>query len=114
MRSLGAGQIGNQYGHEDDDPLAAEQHVVACFDKELKNSTVDKAPIWVVFVEDKHGRIADHLARLAVLDERATSADQESFRRFIHPAQSHSHAAAGLYRTPFHQLAPTSIPPLSE
>ncbi len=69
--------------HEDDDPLEADQRVAACFDLELRRCQLDQAPIWVILIADRQGRIADHLARLVILNGKVSSADQESFRRFI-------------------------------
>jgi hypothetical protein len=78
------------YLHEDDDALEVEQRVQACLDAELGRSGFDQAPVWVVFVGDRHGRIADHLARLVILDEKASRAEQDSFRRFIPEEQERS------------------------
>ncbi len=77
------GKLVYVYLHEEDDAQAAEQRVDACLELELKRAGLERGPIWVVFVDDRHGRMADHLARIAILDERASAADQESFRRFI-------------------------------
>ncbi len=81
------------YLHQDDDILDADQRVQGCLDAELRPSGVDRAPVWVVYVTDRLGRIAEHLVRLAILDEKASTAEQDSFRRFIPEEQQRSRSA---------------------
>ncbi len=87
------GKLVYVYLHVEDDALAAEQRVDACLDGEIKRTGLERGPIWVVFIDDRHGRMAEHLARLAILDERASAAEQESFRRFIPDEVERSRAA---------------------
>lgn len=81
------------YVHEDDDLPEIEKRIDACFAAELERKGIDKAPIWVVYIEDRQGRIADHLARLAILEEHVSAAEQESFRRFIPEEQERCRSA---------------------
>lgn len=87
------GRLVYLYLHLEDDPLEAERRIDTAFAEQLERAGADKAPIWVVAIEDRHGRIADHLARLSILDEKASTAEQESYRRFIPDEQQRSQAA---------------------
>ncbi len=81
------------YLHEDEDADKAEAQVAACLAAQLKRLGLSRAPIWVALIEDRQERIAEHLARLEVLDGTASASEQERFRRFLADEQESSRNA---------------------
>ncbi|MEA3642422.1 MAG: hypothetical protein VBE63_21120 [Lamprobacter sp.] len=79
--------------HADDDAVEAEALVAACLAAQLQRLGLEQAPIWVAFIEDREGRIAEHLTRRAILDEKTAGSDGERFRRFIPDEQERSRSA---------------------
>jgi hypothetical protein len=68
---------------DEDNPRDADDRITKALERELTKQAATQAPIWVVAVTDSHGIIGGALARLAVLDEHASVADKDRFRRFI-------------------------------
>jgi hypothetical protein len=68
---------------EEDDPRDVDDRVTKALARELTKHAAKLAPIWVVAVTDSHGTIGGALTRLAVLEEQASAADKDRFRRFI-------------------------------
>ncbi len=81
------------YLHQDDDAARAEAQVAACLAAQLERLGLSRGPIWVALIEDRQGRIGEHLARLEVLDGTATASEQERFRRFLADEQARSRGA---------------------
>lgn len=68
---------------DEDDPREIDERFTRVIERELTRHAVKLAPIWGVAITDPHGTIGDALARIAVLEERASVADKDRFRRFI-------------------------------
>lgn len=43
----------------------------------------DVSPVWIIALHDRKGVMADSLARISAMEERATESEKERFRRFI-------------------------------
>jgi len=71
------------FAEDEDDPRDVDARVTKALARELNRHAAKLAPVWVVAVTDSHGTIGGALARLAVLEEQASAADKDRFRRFI-------------------------------
>lgn len=83
------GKVIYLYLHPDDDLSAIDTEITRSMDAELKRYGQKQAPIWVIGLVDRQAKLAEHLARLHILDERITEADRERFRRFIPKEDEH-------------------------
>lgn len=67
----------------EDDPRDIDERVSKALSRELAKHATSIAPVWVVVISDYEGTLGGALARLTVLDERASTADKDRYRRFI-------------------------------
>lgn len=77
------GKVIYLYIAEDDDNEAIERNVNQVFSEQLAHYGIDKAPIWVIGLDDIDGALVQHLSKLHVLEDVLTDTDRERFRRFI-------------------------------
>jgi hypothetical protein len=81
------------YLHEDDDAAVVEAQVGTHLAAQVKRLGLRHAPIWVAMIEDREGRIGEHLARMEIIDGIATDAERERFGRFLADEQLRSREA---------------------
>lgn len=77
------GKVIYLYIAEDDDNEAVERKINQVFSEQLKHYATDRAPIWVIGLDDIDGSLVQHLGKLHVLEDVLTDTDKERFRRFI-------------------------------
>lgn len=77
------GKIIYLYISSDDDKFKLEQNIHNIFIEQLGRLKVDKAPIWIVGLDDHDGSLIDNLSKLYLFEEVLTDSDKERFRRFI-------------------------------
>lgn len=77
------GKIVYLYISSDDDKFQLEQDIQYIFKDQLARLNLDKAPIWIVGLNDHDGSLIDNLSKLHLLEEVLTHSDKERFRRFI-------------------------------
>lgn len=65
------------------DLLEIDKNIRDAFNAALTVHQQSTSPIWVIALHDTHGYLADALARLLIIDERADEGAKERFRRFI-------------------------------
>lgn len=63
--------------------MARDAQITKTLTAELSRQALAMAPIWVIGLTDTEGKLGDALARLEVMDERASATEQDRFRRFI-------------------------------
>ena len=81
------------YLHEDDDAATVEAQVGTCLAAQVKRLGVPQMPIWVAIIDDKHGRIGEHLVRTEIIDGIASDSERERFGRFLADEQLRSREA---------------------
>lgn len=81
------------YIQPNEDVAVLDAKVNAVLQKELKNASVSKAPVWVIGLSDASASLAEHIGRLYLFDEKITEADKERFRRFVPEEKGRSERA---------------------
>jgi hypothetical protein len=71
------------YLHPEDDVAEVEAAASALMKAELVRYGYDTAPVWLIVIADRQGRIAEHIGRLYLFDERISAEERERFRRFV-------------------------------
>ncbi|PSU20071.1 hypothetical protein [Photobacterium kishitanii] len=71
------------YIDSEDDRFLLEQEIKQTFNEQLIRYQVDKAPIFIVGLDDSDRVLIDNLRKLYLFDEVLNDGDKERFRRFI-------------------------------
>ena len=84
------GKIIYLYLHSDDDFAEMQTRARDFMTQLLKSHSLEKAPIWIVAIYDRHNTIADHITRLHLFEEVISEADKSRYRRFLPSDQARS------------------------
>ncbi|MBC7489075.1 MAG: hypothetical protein H7240_02740 [Glaciimonas sp.] len=71
------------YLHPEEDVAGVETTAAALMQSELVRYGYDAAPVWLIVIADRQGRVAEHIGRLYLFDERISVEERERFRRFV-------------------------------
>ena len=77
------GKVIYLYLHSEDDLAEIQTKAHNCMEQLLKAHTLNKAPIWVIALYDRHNTIADHISRLHLFEDVISEADENRYRRFL-------------------------------
>lgn len=71
------------YLHPEEDVALVEAAASAVMQSELARYGYDAAPVWLIVIADRQGRVAEHIGRLYLFDEFISVEERERFRRFV-------------------------------
>ena len=77
------GKVIYLYLHNDDDIAATHEKVREVMSQQLALASMNKAPVWVITLNDQHGIMAEQLAKLHLFTEVISESDKERYRRFL-------------------------------
>lgn len=84
------GKIIYLYLHPEDSIETTAEIVNSYFSAKLKKIKIDKAPIWVIVINDSDGKLAEHMSRMHLFNHQINSVDAEKFQRFLPIEQDRS------------------------
>ncbi len=81
------------YLHPEEVVAQVQASASALMQSELARYGADAAPVWLIVIADHQGRIAEHIGRLYLFDERISMEDRERFKRFVPEERERSNHA---------------------
>lgn len=77
------GKVIYLYLHSDDDLADIQTKAFNIMSQQLQAHSIQKAPIWIIGLYDRHNTIADHVTRLHLFEDVISEADENRYRRFL-------------------------------
>ncbi|MEZ8965067.1 hypothetical protein BCS96_09190 [Vibrio breoganii] len=77
------GKVIYLYIGADDEKIQIDNEIQRVFKEQLTSLNMEKAPIWVIGLNDQDGSLIDNLGKQYLFEEGLNEADKERFRRFI-------------------------------
>lgn len=87
------GSIIYLYIHPEEDMILLEAQITEILQDNLNNTGFTKAPIWVVGLEDRSGKMSEHIGRVYLFETKISVENKERFRRFIPEEKERSQSA---------------------